>query len=397
MRLSIALAACWAALIATGNGIAYSQLCGEVCEPDGLAFAPCLGLGAVSGLKVRAEYLLWWTDGMWTPPLVTTSLAGTPRDQAGVLGQPGTSVLYGNGAVNGDAHSGGRFSVGGGFDPERLLGFELIYAFLGQDTGSFQAASAGNPILARPFVSADDGLQDAGLTAFPGVAEGSLAIDAATRFQTAEALLTKVLFEQCDQRVAWSLGYRYAALKDDLRLAETIISRVPGTASSRLDLFDQFTTKNTFHGPQLGILAERRGGAWTMEYTAKLAIGSRRSEVVIAGATTATAGPDDVTTTPEGFYALATNSGRYEQDSFSGLTELGVRLSRELGCGWRASLGYSFLYWYYVARAGDQIDTTLSPNDFPPDAGNGSLHPRFPFTTRGFWAQGLNVGAEWRF
>jgi hypothetical protein len=79
------------------------------------------------------------------------------------------------------------------------------------------------------------------------------------------------------------------------------------------------------------------------------------------------------------------------------LSELGIKLTYAFACHWRASLGYSFLYWYHLARAGDQIDTTLSAGEFPPDQGASSLHPEVPFTTKGFWAQGLSVGVEYQF
>jgi hypothetical protein len=128
----------------------------------------------------------------------------------------------------------------------------------------------------------------------------------------------------------------------------------------------------------------------------KLALGSIRSQVGIDGWTTATAIDNSQSTTPGGFFAL-TNIGRYEQDTFGGLTELGLKLRCDLGCHWRASLGYSFLSWYYIARAGDQIDPTLSVADFPPSQGNDSLYRPFQLSTTGFWAQGLDFGIEYRF
>jgi hypothetical protein len=375
---------------------ALAQSCGPAYTSEGPELVPC-GPAFASDLDVRAEYLLWWTDGMDVPSLLTTSPLGTPRGQAGVLGQPNTSVLYGGAGLNGDVHSGGRFAVRGWFDPCRNLGFELAYTFLEQDTATHLADSSGDPILARPFVNANAGFQDAGLIAYPNVAEGSFAVNATTQFYTAEAMLTKMLFEECDQRVVLLLGYRHASLEDDLSITETMVSRDTATAGSTLNLFDQFTTKNTFNGPQLGMLAERRSRAWTLQFLTKLALGSVHSDVAIAGSTTATSATEATATTPNGFYALATNTGRYEQDSFGGMTELGLQLSCDFGCHWRASLGYSFLYWYYLARAGEQIDTTLAADAFPPAQGRINLHPQFPFTTTGFWAQGLNFGIEYRF
>ncbi len=102
------------------------------CPPQGRALVPC-GPDFDLCLGVRAEYLLWWTDSMHVPALVTTSPTDTDREEAGVRGLSTTEVLFGNTGLNGDARSGGRFAVDGWFDPCRSLGFELGYAFLEQD------------------------------------------------------------------------------------------------------------------------------------------------------------------------------------------------------------------------------------------------------------------------
>ena len=54
---------------------------------------PC---GPPGWLWLRGEYLAWFADGMDLPPLVTTSPAGTPAGDAGVLGESGTESLYGD-------------------------------------------------------------------------------------------------------------------------------------------------------------------------------------------------------------------------------------------------------------------------------------------------------------
>src|SRR5260370_38490640 len=57
---------------------------------------------------VEMEYLAWSVKGDRLPPLVTTSPAGTPPAQAGILGSPGTTVQFGDSSVNGGCRSGGR-------------------------------------------------------------------------------------------------------------------------------------------------------------------------------------------------------------------------------------------------------------------------------------------------
>lgn len=375
---------------------AFAQSSVPVCPPRYPTLVPAVPWDDWC-LDVRAEYLLWWTSEMNVPALVTTSPAGTARDQAGVLGLPTTEILFGDTGLNRDARSGGRFAVDGWFDPCRSFGFELGYAFLEQAGSTYAAASPGDPILARPFANADTGFHDAGLIAYPNVASGNITIDAVTRFGTAEALLVKTLLAQCDRNLAIRLGYRYANLEDDLTISEVMVSSDTATAGTRLDLLDRFETKNTFNGPQFGLVAERRMGCWSIELLTSLALGATHSEVDIQGTTTTQTATGASSTAPGGFLALPTNIGHYENDSFSSLTELGLKLTYTFGCHWRASLGYSFLYWYHVARAGEQIDTTLSAEELPPSQGTASLHPEFPFAATGFWAQGLNAGVEYRF
>src|SRR4051812_31807075 len=44
---------------------------------------------------VNADALLWWMRPAHLPPLVTASPPGTPVPAVGVLGAPGTAVLFG--------------------------------------------------------------------------------------------------------------------------------------------------------------------------------------------------------------------------------------------------------------------------------------------------------------
>src|SRR5262245_860546 len=58
----------------------------------------------------RFEYLGWFTRARNVPPLVTTSPAGTVRTDAGVLGLPTTTTLYGNDPIGTNLRNGGRIT-----------------------------------------------------------------------------------------------------------------------------------------------------------------------------------------------------------------------------------------------------------------------------------------------
>ncbi len=59
--------------------------------------------------------------------------------------------------------------------------------------------------------------------------------------------------------------------------------------------------------------------------------------------------------------------------------------------------GYTFMYFGNVARAGDQIDTTINPNLIPPPIGGGPDRPAFAFHNSSMWMQGVTLGAEFNF
>ena len=126
-----------------------------------------------TGAWVRADYLLWWTKGGEVPPLVTTSSNPEidpnvlPYDQVGALGNPYTSVLYGNKVINFANRSGIRASGGFLFGCGRSIEFD--YMTLGRVNNGVNLSSdganaangaytVGNPFLARPLIDNETGL-----------------------------------------------------------------------------------------------------------------------------------------------------------------------------------------------------------------------------------------------
>ncbi len=83
------------------------------------------------------------------------------------------------------------------------------------------------------------------------------------------------------------------------------------------------------------------------------------------------------------------------------MPELDLNLGFQFTRHTRVVVGYDFLYWSKVARAGEQIDTTVNSSRLPsPPHGvtpAGDLtRPQFTFQETGFWAQGINVGLDCR-
>ncbi|MBN2580695.1 MAG: BBP7 family outer membrane beta-barrel protein [Pirellulales bacterium] len=376
------------------------------CGYGGTYNLECLGPLATCGgwlggrLWFRGEYLMWWGKSAELPPLVTTSPADTPREQAGVLGQPGTSVLFGNGGVEQGLHSGGRFALGCWIDPCQVWGVEGAFIYLGNQARRFDESSSGDPILARPFLNTVSGLQDAGIVALPGDQSGTLTIRLANEFQSAEVLLRRAMSPGFCRQADFLIGYRYGRFAEDLTLDETTtylreIGQIP--VGTEIRASDGFDVTNEFHGAELGVTARMEYRRVSLEVLGKLALGNTRSRVHVDGTSTITVPGVEPITRPGGFLALPTNNGYYEQSGFSVMPELGATLGYQLTCRMKLTLGYSFLYWSRVARPGDAIDLDINPTQFPPGELSGFPAPQFRFSTTDFWMQGLNFGIDYRF
>ena len=345
----------------------------------------------------RAEYLLWWTQGSYTPPLVTTGSVAS----AGVLGHPETRVLLGGTELNTGVRSGGRVTLGYWFDIDQHVGVEANYLGIGKVTARYRANSDGDPLLARPFFNIVTGVEDSHVFAFAPFLQGRVAVDASSEFHSAGVWLRRALFVQRDARidgfdsreyrVDFLLGYRFCRLNEDLRISETLEAAGPTV----IDSFDLFDTENTFHGAELGVSTEFRYFRWSLELLMKLALGNTHTQVFIDGSTATAVGGGAPTTDPGGLLALSTNMGTYSQDNFAVMPEFGVTLGYDITPRLRATFGYTFLYWSRVARPGDQIDRDLNPS-FIPNNGPpvGAPRPAFAFVANDFWAQGMNFGLE---
>jgi hypothetical protein len=372
------------ACICDGSGC---PICPETCGPPGR-------------LWLRGEYLLWWLQGQRLPPLLTTSPAGTPQAQAGVLGAPGTSVLFGGDRVDTDARSGGRVTAGYWFDEEQTLGIEANFFYLEQQTDGFSTASAGVPILARPFFAVDKGRPDSLLVAFPGLVSGLASATASSSLFGGEVYLRQNLCCGCCYRVDLLAGYRFLRLTDNLDLREEEINAGPNQGfplGTAFDLVDRFTTENEFHGGEVGFAGEVRQGKFFLDFLAKVALGGTIEELETIGGTNISQPGAPTGHVPVGFLVQQANSGHFSNTRFAVVPEIGINAGYQLTDHLRAMVGYTFLYWSEVARAGDQIDLSVNTTQLPPGHLVGPARPAVTFQGTDFWAQGISFGLELRY
>ncbi|MHB8899983.1 MAG: BBP7 family outer membrane beta-barrel protein [Thermoguttaceae bacterium] len=375
-------------------GEGCSEGCASGC--DSCSAAPAMSC-APNRFYGNADYLLWWLQGMGTPPLVTSSPNGTSQANAGVLGQPGTTTLFGGTELEGDSLSGGRFSLGLWLDPCQTRGLEASYFMLGTQTTTYAASDNNFHILARPFYNTEDAAQDARLIAFDNLVSGSVAVTASTRLDGAELLFRQSLGRECWSNIDLLFGYRWVQLEDGLLIQESTESLVSPTTGTTFDLYDRFDTRNNFHGGEIGMALRRPiNHCWSVELLAKVGIGNMDSTVTIDGQTTTVSGTGTAQTAG-GLLALPTNMGQFDRRELSTATEVGLKLTRAFDRGVDLTFGYNFLYLSNVLRAGDQIDTNINVSQLSGGTLDGAAFPQFNFQSSGFWAQGLSIGLEARF
>ncbi len=374
--------------------------------------------GPPGWIWVSADYLLWRTSGMYVPPLVTTSPAGTPRAQAGVLGAAGTTVLFGEEDLFTSDVNGVRLRSGLWFDRDSRIGVHGDFFALESQSVLFAAEgnASGSPILARPFFNinprnpvtnafAPPARQDSQLISFPAVMRGEIAVTADSQLQSGSLALRTLL--ACESfcregvnsysRVDILTGYRYMELTDNLFITEELNSLDPTTLAS-FDISDQFSSENRFQGIDLGAIWQ---GAWqrfTLELLLKAAVGSVDQRVDISGGTVIAQRNATEQSYPAGFLALPSNSGSFSRNQWTVVPELGAVIGFQVLPKVRATVGYTLVYWNSVARAGDQIDLFLNPDQIPPPIvpASGALFPEFNFVESNYWAQGVTVGLEGR-
>ena len=98
---------------------------------------------------------------------------------------------------------------------------------------------------------------------------------------------------------------------------------------------------------------------------------------------------------------MSSNSGLARRDEFTFIPEGGARVGVHITNNVTLFVGYTFIYWFDVARPGEQIDRTVNPALVPANlafgSGVGPARPALTFSKTDFWAQGVNFGLEFRY
>lgn len=399
----------WAAILvvlaASGSAVAGG-------EPDGVSMRTWL----------YGDYLMWWLQPASSgPALLTTGPLTSPTSLgSGILGNSGTQILAGNGNLDTGPYSG--FRIGGGWvNCAGSFGVDGNFFYLGQQGihQTFSSDGSGNPLLARPIVDARTGSETVGFVSAPNAFSGTFHVDSSTRLFGFDAnmLLPWYRYSACDdQELGYYLtplaGFRYLNLYDELTLSQSsnvlpagvaFFNGQPLTFGSNVSVVDNFRTTNQFYGGQIGLQGGLVWWRFTLNGTAKVALGTMREGANIGGTTTAFSPLlGGAQTVSGGLYALNTNSAAYTRNVLTIVPQGNLNFGVEITSQIKLWVGYTILYVSDVARPGNLIDRTVNRTQVPSSQSfnplvPGPQRPGFSWSGTDFWAQGINVGLSLRF
>jgi hypothetical protein len=359
--------------------------CADACAPCRMPCPP-------GRMWTEVEFLLWWSNGRYYPPLATS---GNPP----VL--PTASILFGGERENESPRPGGRLEVGLWLDPWQRLGIGGHLTAVRDALGDFRVTSDEYPFLGRPVQEFSNGtFVENALTVASSTrpSTGWLNIHTNSEVLASDLFVRSLLGRTPRSRVDLLYGYQFSRINEDLA-----ISSFTTAAPYTLSVTDKFATMNEFHGGHFGLLSELRRGPWGLELQTKFGLGNMHQTAVISGEQVATtSGTPD--TRSRGLLATTTNSGIHEQDDFCFMQDVGLKLAYRPTERLKLSFGYSMLFWSSVLRPGNVVDTRIDTRLLPPNPGQASpaltgneLYPAFSFNSKAMYLQGLNVGLECQF
>jgi hypothetical protein len=203
-------------------------------------------------------------------------------------------------------------------------------------------------------------------------------------------------YRGCRGGLDFLAGYRYFRFDENLAIGENLVVTETGgliANGTRIQLVDEFSADNSFHGGELGLSAEFCRNYVSVELLAKVALGGITRKTTIRGGTRVNVPGGGTSESIGGLLALPTNIGTYNESSFAALPEFGANVRVRLTKCTQLTAGYTLLLLNDVARTGAAIDRAINPGFIP----GGTLvvptqRPAFLENKNDFWVQGISVG-----
>jgi hypothetical protein len=352
---------------------------------------------AVPGtFRFGVEGLDWWFKGSPIP---------VPIASDGSLGEPESKVLLGGRDLKTNPNWGMRFTTG--YTLSERLGFEgnFFYVFPHSTSKGVSSSGAkGSTDLLVPYFDVLKNKESTSEITLSPLFGGGIEEELRNSLLGAEVNATWALSSDRSSQVSVLGGVRWLRLREKYTI-RTISEFIPPQPADVWRTTDEFDTRNSFYGGQVGVRASCERGALSATATVKVAVGAMVQKVDIDGflVTNDFTNFGPTQTFAGGIFALPTNIGRHKRTVFGVVPEVGV--NADLRITSRVSIvgGYSLLYANAVARPGNQVDRNINPTQSvswtgePPATLVGPARPSSKFESSSFWAQGLNLGLAVRF
>ncbi len=195
-------------------------------------------------------------------------------------------------------------------------------------------------------------------------------------------------------RVYALYGAKIAYLEEDAKFNYVLGKGIGILPVGLANFLDEFHTRNGFFGGDAGLMVKSNFGRFTADLSARCAIGVNYTSTTVLGSNNAPAGLalGGVGGNTQ-VYTNDSNIGYRECGYFSVIPEFDGNLTYHVTNRLSVRVGYTFIAWTNVLRAGDQINPTLAP------VAVGGVHtaPVYPALTNTFIIHGINFGATWSF
>ncbi|HBJ37468.1 MAG TPA: hypothetical protein DDZ51_22475 [Planctomycetaceae bacterium] len=390
----------YGASISAGQSLRYeSSPCGGSC--GGSCNSGCdAGRGRIGAavckddptVWMKAEFLLWFPQERNTPPLgvrnaqplvpaLTLSPTATPfGDSFGGDLVPGFRGDIGRYFADGDFGIGGRVWVLG--DDEDDLNFGG--SGLGQSLGVPFFNTNPDPLFFGEnavFIGFNDGAPQN---------EGNVAVRSTLSIVAAEIYGRALLSKSKNHRFEMLGGYSHFNISDDLN----INIQTTNTAALQTVFNDSFSTRNEFHGGQIGSEISVSRGRWTASSLTKVHLGNMAQRINVQGNTAQGVLPAvPAVVAGQGLFARGEvlDLNGFKRDVFAFAPEMNLKVGYQFRDHVNLHVGYTFVYWNDIALAGDQMDRSVFVDTANFNASNTTRHVEA--RTGGYFVQGIDLGA----
>lgn len=335
----------------------------------------------------NADYMLLWRKNRFYPPLVTTNPSAPP-----ILGEPGTTVLFGGGPLRSPPKNAFGGDLGIWISRCIALGFSAYVITEFEKSFVLNGNAAGFPIFGQPFFNTFTGAEDVNLLSFgtatlPVLVNGHIDIETNNRNWGFDLFGGYKFLNLCSLKFNLLAGFLYNYINDNITVNS---STTLGTITARVG--DKITAENRFYGGMVGFLADWKSCSWGIHVVGKVGLGNMQRLVKLHGLTTTVDTSTGIMTTVDsGFLVQPSNTGTFVHWKFDTISQISASLQLKIWKHMWATVGYTGIYWQNVDLAGEQINLNINPEQtaMPPV---GTPSPIFKEKPTNFWEQGLSAG-----